>query len=107
MLADRDRNHQRWQNLHTFVDWRIELEIEPDRRSHLDLGIDQGIAEWASGQLTEVLVVEAFHHIEESRRMEFPGNLRGFELVGCSPVEIHRSQVGQVPCPYPTESELD
>jgi len=87
-----------------FADRHIDLVIGRGvHHSHLvDQGIGQGTVEWASGLLIEDQLAEAYHRIEGSKPMEFLDNQVRVHLEGCIPVEIHRSQVGQEPCLYPT-----
>ena len=105
MSADHGHSHQHWQSHHIpFADQHIELEIGREvRHSHLvDQEIGLEIAEWASGRLIEVQLVEAYRHIEGSKPMGFLGIQERDHLEGCIPVEIHQNPVGQALCLYPT-----
>lgn len=103
-----DRNHQRWQIHHTAsVGWGIGQETEQVvHRIHLaaDQGTDLEIAEWALGQLTEVLA-EAFHRIEGNKWMELLGILGWVRSEGCSLEGLLRSQAQLVLCLYPTKTK--
>lgn len=108
-MADRGHIHQRWQNHHIpFADQHIDLGIGRGvHHNHLaDQEIGLETAEWALDQLTEVQLVEAYHHIEGSKPMEFLGIQGRVHLEGYIPVGIRRSQAGQEPCLYPTGIEL-
>lgn len=56
-----------------------------------------------SVRLIEVLIVEAYHHIEGSKWKVFQGIHQGLGRLGdCILAEIRRSQLWRVLCLYPT-----
>lgn len=104
--ADHGHNHRHWQNHRKpFVDQHIDREIGLAVR-HIHL-VDRGTGLEFVGEsvlLTEVLE-EASHHIEGSKLMESLGIQKLVQLAGCILAESHRSQLGRVPCLYPTRKK--